>query len=155
MVTTDGEFPGGTRGQCGRVSVIAEPHSVAKGPPEWSYETEFPGGTRSNPDRRGVGVYATNGCMAHHRETTITTLSSARSTPYPVYRISAGPHWWTQSQLTLGGRKRSKGWGIESECESRSGEFGNQGGGYKTNKQRYPGCIAKGAKGPPRRNQTG
>ena len=53
MVTTDGEFPGGTRGQCGRVSVIAEPHSVAKGPPDWSYETEFPGGTRSNPDRRG------------------------------------------------------------------------------------------------------
>ncbi len=55
MVTTDAEFPGGTRGQCGRVSVIAEPHSVAKGPPEWSHETEFPGGTRSNPDRRGGG----------------------------------------------------------------------------------------------------
>ena len=32
------------------------PHSVAKDPPEWSHETEFPGGTRSNPDRRGVGA---------------------------------------------------------------------------------------------------
>jgi hypothetical protein len=59
------------------------PHSVAKGPPEWSHETEFPGGTRSSPDRRGVGVYATNGCIAppvalegptHRRETSITTL---------------------------------------------------------------------------------
>jgi hypothetical protein len=62
------------------------PHSVAMGLPEWSHET-----CSSSPDRRRVGVYATNGCIAlpgrleraytppgdiHHHPSTYEVLSS-------------------------------------------------------------------------------
>ena len=102
------------------------PHSVAKGPPEWSHETEFPGGTRSSPDRRGVGVYATNGCIAppggtgrayippgdiHHHPSNLCSAFDL------VYRIPAGPLRWIRILLILGGRKRSKRWEAESESE--------------------------------------
>jgi hypothetical protein len=123
------------------------PHSVAKGPPEWSHET-----CSSSPDRRGVGIYATNGCIAlpgrlegatHRRETSITTLPtyavpSTLCTEFP--RVHFGG-FGSNSSLEAESAPRDGNPSPKANC--RRGEFGNQGGRHKvhmTCRQRCQRC---------------
>jgi hypothetical protein len=107
------------------------PHSVAKGPPEWSHETEFPGGTRSSPDRRGVGAYATNGCIVPpvrlegptcRREALTTTLPTYGVPPFLCSEFPLVNFEWTRVLPIPGGRRRSKRWEAEAKRELTQAE---------------------------------
>ncbi len=75
--------------------------------------------------------------------------------PPSLYRITDGPLRWTRVPLTLESRRRFKRRGTESGSGNQSGYSACRVGGTRLAILRYPGSVAKGAKGPPGRNRTG